>query len=182
MEGDLCLGVQVSVVERGEDGGGRPADRLGALYQEHGAALARYAFRRGVADSDIEDVIADVFVIAWRKLDSVPPAPGDRLWLLGVARNVVAKHQEGRWRRARVVARLAATAPISGGATPSEQVALGDAIGRLPSRDRDVVLLVLWEGLTHEEVAVVLGCSASASRLRLHRAKARLRTMVEADG
>jgi RNA polymerase sigma-70 factor (ECF subfamily) len=180
VDSDLRLGVPVNFDALGDDGAVRAGGRLGHLYQEHAAGLFRYAFRCGVAGDDVEDVIADVFVIAWRKLDAVPAAPGDRLWLLGVTRNVVAKHRESRWRSGQLVGRLTATAQDRGGGTAADQVALRDAIGRLPPKDRDVVRLVLWEGLTHEEVAAVLGCSASASRLRFHRAKARLRTIVEA--
>ena len=175
------LDAPVIVVTRDDDGAAGAGGRLGDLHREHAAVLARYAFRCGVVGDDVEDVIADVFIIAWRKLDAVPAAPDDRLWLLGVTRNVVARHREGRWRRGRLVERLTATAQDRDGGTAAELMALRDAIRQLPPKDRDVVQLVLWEGLTHEQVAAVLGCSANASRLRLHRAKARLRTIVEAN-
>jgi RNA polymerase sigma-70 factor (ECF subfamily) len=176
---ELRLGTAVIMATGSDDVS--PDQRLGALYRAHADALARYAIRCGVAGDDVEDVIADVFVVAWRKLDAMPAAPRDRLWLFGVTRNIVAKHWEGRWRRGRLIERLEGTVPASGVRTASDEILLRDAIGRLPAKDRDVVRLVLWEGLTHDQVAAVLGCSANASRLRFHRAKARLRTVVEAE-
>ena len=73
--------------------------RFEALYTAHYSAIAGYVLRR-VAAQEADDVIAQVFTVAWRRLDHVPPPPDDRLWLFGVARHSVgdqrrSEHQNG---------------------------------------------------------------------------------------
>lgn len=157
-------------------------ERLRELYVEHNAGLRRYAHRCGVSGNDIDDVVADVFLVAWRRLESIPSPPGDRLWLIGVTRNVVAKQQGRLWRRLRLMERLKDNVGPQGPEPAPGHAVLREAIQRLPRAERDVVRLVEWEGLSHDEAAMVMGCSPNASRLRLHRAKARLRRMLEGDG
>lgn len=148
--------------------------RFRALYESNCARILAYVRRAGIAQPDAEDITADVFLVAWRRLDVVPMTPEDRLWLYGVARNHIAKHRGRRLSRLRMIQRLRVDQEVSQSVTPISTDPLYDAISRLPSRERDVVQLHVWEGLSHEEVATVLGCSANASRLRFHRAKARL--------
>ncbi len=71
--------------------------RFHALYTAHYPAMLAYAVRRTDVSDDAADVVADIFTTAWRRLDQVPAAPDDRLWLYGVAQRVVA----GRRRSAR---------------------------------------------------------------------------------
>jgi RNA polymerase sigma factor (sigma-70 family) len=156
-------------------------ERLQQLYLEHAVNLRRYARRCGVPGHDVDDVVADVFLVAWRKLESIPSPPDDRLWLLGVARNLVAKQQERFWHRLHLMERLRGSAHPQGFESAPDHAALREAIRRLPRTERDVVRLVEWEGLSHDEAALVMGCSPNASRLRLHRAKARLRRMLGGD-
>src|SRR5215469_5267737 len=85
-----------------------------ARYQE----IAGYVQRR-VAQHDADDVIAQVFAVAWRRLDQVPAQPGDRLWLFGVARKCVADHDRSRRRRLRLGVRLASDAVTAGYLPPS---------------------------------------------------------------
>ncbi|MHB8429778.1 MAG: RNA polymerase sigma factor [Acidimicrobiales bacterium] len=151
---------------------------LRALYLDHSGRLCAYAYRCGVPRHDIDDVVAEVFMVAWRKLNAIPDPPGDRLWLLGVARNVIAKRRDRAWRHLRLMERLKGSDHLVTWA-PEGHMELRDAIRRLPAREREVVHLVEWEGLSHDEVAVVLGCSANASRIRLHRAKERLRQELQ---
>ena len=141
--------------------------RLERLYDDHGEAVLRYALRRTDADT-AADVLADTFLVAWRRIDRVPAAA--RPWLLGVARRVLANQRRGERRRLKLIARLAAEpAPVPAGA--------GDvptALRRLAPRDREALMLVHWDGLTSGEAAEVVGCSPLAFRSRLHRARRRL--------
>ena len=81
-------------------------DRFGRLYGEHGRALLAYALRRTSDAQDAADLVADVFLVAWRRLDDVPPGEGGRLWLYGVARHALANQQRSERRRVRLAERL----------------------------------------------------------------------------
>src|ERR1700756_2382861 len=81
-------------------------DRFERLYGEHGRALLAYALRRTSDAQDAADVVADVFLVAWRRLDDVPSGDGGRLWLYGVARHALANQQRSERRRERLAERL----------------------------------------------------------------------------
>lgn len=154
--------------------------RFRALYQEQYGPIQAYAVRRTDSPEDAADVVADTFMIAWRRLDEVPEPPADRLWLYGVARRVVA----GRFRSARRRSGLLALLAVRLGSDPavtspppfSDQVL--EAIARLRPAEREALRLVIWEQLSHAEAAQVLGCSVNAVAIRVHRAKRRLRTAL----
>lgn len=177
----LAAPVRLRLPARGLSTTADSEKRLSELYLAHSIDLRRYARRCGVPDHDVDDVIADVYLVTWRKLSSVPPPPGDRLWLFGVARNIVAKRRDKFWRRLHLMERLRESVHSQHPEPAPDHAALREAIRRLPRSERDVVRLVEWEGLTHQEAALVMGCSANASRLRLHSAKTRLRRMLGDD-
>lgn len=161
-------------------------DRFRLLYETHHADVHAYVLRRlaGALD-DVPDVTAEVFTVAWRRFDAVPAPPEDRLWLYGVARRVVARHQRTLWRRARLHVRLSTQrAPVEpwgdGAGDEERRAAVREAISQLRPAEREVLALVLWERLSHHEAAVVLGCSVNAVALRLHRARRRLRDVLAA--
>jgi RNA polymerase sigma-70 factor, ECF subfamily len=144
--------------------------RLESLFVEHSAAVRAYAARR-VAQDVVDDVSSDVFVVAWRRLDDMPQ---DALpWLLACARRIIANQRRGarRWAalRDRLVDEQSASAAF---AAPDS--ALGDALATLSAGDREVLMLVAWEGLDARRAAVVIGCSPRAFAMRLHRARRRL--------
>lgn len=151
--------------------------RFEAFYNAHYTAISAYV-RRRVSESDAGDAIAQVFAVAWRRFSQLPSPPRDRLWLLGVARNVVADSQRSWRRRTRLHARLLK----EGQPLPSVVEELDSlhsrvltAIAGLQPRDREVLKLILWDGLTHVEASEVLGCSVSAVESRLRRAQERVR-------
>jgi RNA polymerase sigma-70 factor (ECF subfamily) len=151
-----------------------PEARFDALYRTHFRAVLSYV-RRRETESDVADIVADVFAIAWRRIASVPEAPGDLLWLYGVARRVLSEHRKRRWRRGRLSARIA-TEPAAEHETISDPLRdrLLVLISRLRPADQEVLRLVLWEELTHEAAAAVLGCSVHTVAVRVHRAKQRI--------
>ena len=141
------------------------------IYAEHVKAVRAYVRRRAPGDV-VDDVVSETFLVCLRRIDAVPDAALP--WLYGVARKTLANE---RRRRAR-------TSPV-----PSEAVAdpepVGDGIlaaafAELGERDREVLRLVAWEGLSLRQAATVLGCSAVACRVRYHRAKSRLAARLEA--
>jgi RNA polymerase sigma-70 factor (ECF subfamily) len=157
-------------------------ERFEALYVQHYPAIYAYVHRRLVGlGAEVTDVVADVFSVAWRRLDEVPDAPQARLWLYAVARRCVARARRSGWRRWRLQARLSEEARAGTDRRSEDpQVSLvRDAVERLRPVDREVVRLVMWDGLTHAEVARVLGCSTNAVAVRLHKARKRLRAELE---
>jgi RNA polymerase sigma-70 factor (ECF subfamily) len=141
------------------------SDRFEALYRAHGQSIAAYV-RRRVVEHDVEDVIAQVFLVAWRRLAVIPPPPEDRLWLFGVARRMVADHRRSTVRRRRLSERLAEEArrPVGPvGAFDPTQLQIDRAMRSLRPGERQVLRLVLWDGASHTETAALLGCTASPS-------------------
>jgi RNA polymerase sigma-70 factor (ECF subfamily) len=134
---------------------------------------------------DAADVVAETFLVAWRRGPELPAGDEARLWLYGVARRVLANHHRGGQRRERLGERLRqrilATVAADPGAEVPERLAVQAALGRLGEVDREVLTLTVWEGLQPREVATVLGVSPEAVRTRLSRARGRLRELVGDD-
>ena len=106
--------------------------RFAALYQAYYRPILAYAVRRVEAAEDAADVVADVFTTAWRRIDELPDAPADRLWLYGVAQRVVAGRRRSARRLGRLIARLRAdssTRPLSqpGPGQPADRASQGRA-------------------------------------------------------
>ncbi len=157
-------------------------DRFERLYGEHGRALLAYALRRTSDAQDAADLVADVFLVAWRRLDDVPSGEGGRLWLYGVARHALANQQRSERRRERLAERLHRELPAAVQSMPApapETGALRAALGRLGPEDQEILRLTGWEELTPGEIATVLGISPIAARSRLHRARRRFRTALQ---
>ena len=151
--------------------------RLEALWAAHASAVLAYARRRAGATT-ADEVLSDVFLVAWRCLDEVPDDA--RLWLLACARRSLANHQRADRRRLRLSRRM-----VSAGASPTTLVELRDttlarALATLSERDREALLLTAWEGLSGDQAAAVLGCSPQAFRVRAHRARKRLASALGA--
>jgi len=142
--------------------------------------LARYLARRAAPDA-VEDLFADVMTVAWRRVRDIPDG-GELPWLYGVARRVLANHRRAGSRFGRLVERLAfverGREPVSAPALAGD-ADLAAALARLPATDAEVLRLWAWEELTPAEIAAALGISPNAASIRLHRAKARLRTALE---
>jgi len=161
------------------------AERTARFENLYHACVARvYAYARRRSPADIaEDVVADTFAVAWRRLESVPdPALP---WLLATARRVLANRTRSDLRRARLLGRLqenALTQPAAdrgpGSGRGAEVIV---ALDRLPPREREAVILVAWDGLGGAEAAAVAGCTRTAFAVRLHRARRRLRKFLEAS-
>jgi len=153
----------------------RPTDgaalRLEQLFAAHGRAVFAYARRRASA-ADADDVVAETFLVAWRRIDDVPEEP--RPWLLGVARRCLANLDRGQARQSALRLRLASTPSVDSMSVESHDDEVRRALDQLSPAEREVVMLLAWDGLTPDEAAVVLGCSRAAVYLRLHRARRRL--------
>ena len=161
--------------------------RFDGLYTRDYAAICAYVHRRVYARGiDGDDVAADVFAVAWRRIDDVPTASQELLCLYGVARRCVLRALRSQRRRTRLSARLATEAEqrtLQYGIEPGPaSEAVRAAIASLRTKDREVLMLVMWEQLSHRDAAEVLGCSTNAVAIRLHRAKERLRHQLPRPG
>ena len=146
--------------------------RLEVLFAEHGRAVFAFARRRASA-ADADEVVSETFLVAWRRLDDLPPEPLP--WLLGVARKCLANINRREDRQGALHRRLEAVSlePTCFTEEPDRAAAL-DALEQMSQGERDAVTLLAWEGLTPAEAAVALGCSRAAIYLRLHRVRRRL--------
>jgi RNA polymerase sigma-70 factor, ECF subfamily len=138
------------------------------LFEEHFGAVSGYALRRACA-GEADDVVADTFLIAWRRLEEIPAEA--KPWLLGVARRVLANRRRAAGRRMALAARVA----LERTAGPErESSPVLRALARLSDGDREVLLLFAWDGVSSDEAAAALGCSRTAAKVRVHRARRRL--------
>jgi RNA polymerase sigma-70 factor (ECF subfamily) len=141
----------------------------------HHALILGYVLRRTDNPDDAADVIGEVFLTAWRRLEDMPPGEQARLWLYGVARRVLANHHRGVRRRSALTERL--RADLAAAYRPpefaGERAQIAAALRRLPDAERELLTLSAWEGLDNGQIAVVLGCSRNAVRIRLFRARKR---------
>ena len=149
------------------------------LYEEHHRAVLSYFLRRIDRDSAY-DATQDVYVIAWRRLDSIPDGEMELAWLYTVSRGVLSNYRRKQSRFSRMIRRLANQRSDSP-SEPEPQViqhfeycAVLDALAGLTDRDQEVLRLAVWEELPHAEIGEILGCSSGAVDVRVHRALRRL--------
>ena len=138
--------------------------------------LQRYLRRRCAPDL-ADDVLADVLLVLWRRLDDVP-AGSELPWSYAVARGCLANARRSEERRLSLVSRLRRERPV-GVPVPDDRV--GAALTRLRPADAEVLRLWAWEGLEPRDLATVLECSAGAAASRLSRARAALRDQLRQD-
>ncbi len=150
-----------------------PEGRFEALYWEHHRELLAFIRRR--TDVEAEDIVAETFVVAWRRIDDVPdPALP---WLFGVARNVLHNHlrAENRQTWLKVWIDGHPKEPETDLATAiADRHDLATAWKRLTSAEQEVLSLIAWDELSYDEAATVLGCAKSTFAVRLFRARRRL--------
>lgn len=153
---------------------GMQRQEFGELYRTHAGELLGYLRRRGARDA-APDLVAETFLTAWRRRSDLTQEDTRRAWLFGTARRLLLAHHR-----------------TSQQVTPTEHLdhlpsrrpdapadsRRGDlvrqALTRLPEVDRELLTLTVWERLPIVEAAVVVGLSANAARVRLHRARKRL--------
>jgi RNA polymerase sigma factor (sigma-70 family) len=149
------------------------------LFRATRTDLLAYIVRRSRSAEDAADVLAETYLIAWQKLDAIPTGERARLWLFGVARNLLLKGATRQRSRHALVERLAnelrSAHPPQAQAEDERSGALRAALTRLPARDRELLMLTAWERLTPKEIAAVTSTPVNVVRVRLHRARVRLK-------
>lgn len=158
------------------------------LYEREYPRIARYMLRRGAGEL-APDLAAETFVVAWRQWDQCAALPQDRrlAWLYGVARKVLANAHRSQRRSVALTDRIVVADGLGrhGGVFADhsgltvEQVTVAGAFARLPAADQELIRLTAWEGLSPAQAAEVLGCRTGTLTMRLHRARTRLRKLID---
>jgi RNA polymerase sigma factor (sigma-70 family) len=149
-------------------------DHFEKLFAENYHRILGYALRRTSRD-DAADIVAETFLVAWRRVDEVPDRGTALLWLYGTARRVLANQERAARRRERLAerARADASRKVEPGLLEGAENLAALAFARLPAAERELLALVAWEGLDAGEIAQIYACSRNAARIRLHRARRR---------
>jgi RNA polymerase sigma factor (sigma-70 family) len=153
--------------------------RFDALFASYSSDIVAYCSWRTRSPSDAQDAAAEVFLTAWRRLDELPRGDAVRVWLYATARRVLANQRRANRRRNALHERMAMERVVTAEEPSDEHVLVHRALDALPVRDREVLLLAEWEGLSPTEIASVVGCLTVTARGRLHRARRRFRAEFE---
>ncbi|WP_354215409.1 MULTISPECIES: sigma-70 family RNA polymerase sigma factor [unclassified Arthrobacter] len=159
------------------------AEDFRALYESAYGDLLKFVQRRNDS-ADAEDVVAEAFVIVWRRFSEAPTHEGDaRAWVFGITRNLMLNARRGEQRRQALGVRLAETTPISHGDSHadlvSSRVDLSRAWALLSEVHQETLGLAIFDNLAAPQAAHVVGISPVAFRLRLTRARRALRLLLE---
>lgn len=148
---------------------------LARLVETHSDRLFRHASRMLTSREDAKDAVVIAFSELWRKRGSVRTVDGSPLpWLLNTVNNAARNLERSARRYRALLGRIDARPAYTEPAVPDESGVLA-ALGRLPARQRDVVVLSVLEGYPDGHVAEALGIPIGTMKSRLSRAKAALR-------
>lgn len=164
-------------------------DAFTELYSRHADRVFGHCARRILDRSDAEDLVGEVFAIAWRSQSSLRyDDTGSALpWLLSIANNLLKRHHRSRAIHARAIRKLAAVDSIADPAVGlvddledrRNLALLAQVLAELRPRDRDVIQMCVVEGLTPNAVARATGQNAATVRSHLHRALKRARVIFQ---
>ena len=144
----------------------------------HRTALMRYGLRRLDDHSEAEDLVAETFVVVWRRFGEMPSRDEELFWLYGIAGRVLSNMRRARQRSMRLESRLALERELEQERprySAEDVEELLDALGSLSPDERELIQLAYWEKLSYREIGVTLGCSEKAAGIRLSRARRTLR-------
>jgi RNA polymerase sigma-70 factor (ECF subfamily) len=141
--------------------------------------LRRFLVRR-TDPATAEDALSETLLVCWRRWDD---APAQLLpWAYGVARNCLANAERARRRQDRLAAKIAIVDPPRDHIPEVDTPDVLAALNRLRPQDAELLRLWAWEDLKPAEIGQVLGMSANAATIRLHRAREKLRTHLRETG
>ena len=155
------------------------AERFTEMFRRCHPKVLAYALRR-TDEARAHDAVAETFAAAWRHHGRLPEDPLP--WLYRVAGNCLSNQGRSARRQLRLAGRIAGEGPVlvsDPARGVAESARIRAALRSLPDADREALLLVSWEGLDTRSAAAVLGCSAAAFKVRLHRARRKLAQLLE---
>lgn len=148
------------------------------LFDEYWPRVRRHVACFVDNPEEVDEIAAEVFVVAWRKLN--PAKPMGLRWFLRVADNKLRDVMRRGQSRTRAIEAMTRGMQASDELHPLEALALRQALQSLNARERQVVVLTYWDGLSAGEVSEVLRCSQAAVWTTLTRARQKLRGQLEA--
>jgi RNA polymerase sigma factor (sigma-70 family) len=161
------------------------AASFATLYAETSADVLAFLLRRCPTPEDAADCLAETYLVAWEKRHRVPAGVEIRPWLFGIARNVMRRGHERHRRLAATAQSLAeelrSAASARPARAPDEHESIAAALAQLSAVDQEIITMMSWDGLTPRQIGQVLGVSANVVRVRAHRARARLRSLLSTD-
>lgn len=171
---------ETALWSRARSGDGRA---FAALFDTHRDRTFRHALRLVASAHDAEDVVGAAFFELWRRRDTVPIVDGSVLpWLLVTTTNLARNSGRGLRRYRAAIDRLPRSSDLADPAeTAEERIAreqLVAAVRSLGQQDAALMMLTAVEGYSPAEAAAALGISPGAARVRLHRARKRLRARL----
>lgn len=153
-----------------------------ALYEANLQDLIKYALRRSNSQHEALEIVAETMLVAWRRIDDVPAGAQTRLWLFGVARNVMNNSRRSSKRQKRLIEKLVATIESSTedvNPLPGHHVlAVREALAELRPIEAEVIRLSVWEELSPIEIANHLLIPPETVRTHLHRGRLKLRVIL----
>lgn len=150
------------------------------LVSENGPHVARYIQRRRypIVAADVSDLVEEVFIVVWRRLDSVPDE-ATLPWMLGIARNVLSTAKRSERRRSdRESNAWNATIDPSAEDEIVASESIRTALAQLKPRERDILILHYWDGLSAEDIGTAMSLSSHSAAVRLSRAGQRFQEIL----
>jgi len=153
------------------------------LHEAVAPDLLRYFLRRVSSPEDAADLLAESFYVAWRRKSRLPiNASEQRMWMFGIANNVLRNGKRAARRQAALAAELREALAVSRGDIHDPEAGVRDlvrdALATLPADQAELVRLIHWEGFTVIEAARILSVRESTARGRYQRARLTLRASL----
>ncbi len=150
--------------------------QLEPVLRESAPALLGYFVRRVEIAEDAADLVNETMIAAWKSIKRAPDdATRARMWLFGIARNILAHHARAGRRRDALVDRLSVAIGMARSQDRESDLDVRAAIASLSPELAEIIRLVHWDGFSLEEVAILTGTPASTVRGRHAKARQLLR-------
>lgn len=166
----------------------RTPEDFALIFDRYYVEIHGYVARR-LGQDLADDIASETFLVAFAQRGQYDQAhPDVRPWLYGIASNLIARHYRVEQRRYRALSRAASSdvtedhdeRSVARLDAQALRRSLAEALSTISNKDRDVLLLVAWAGLTSEQAGEALGIPAGTARSRLHRARQRIRRALGA--
>jgi RNA polymerase sigma-70 factor (ECF subfamily) len=157
---------------------------LREVFEEHGPFVCRSLRYLGVREADLDDLLQEVFLVVYQRLNDYEEKGRARAWLYSICTRVAHAQRRKLGRRRET----SAPAPSEESTAPTqhehvedrEALALGQRLlGQLPAQQREVFLLYEVEDMSMAEIAHALACPLQTAYSRLHKARSRIVAEVE---
>lgn len=158
-------------------------DRISAVVESHAPDLLAFFMRRVATAEDAADLLGEVLLVIWRRAGSIPADDEEaRMWMFGIARNLLTTHSRTTRRRSALQDKLRGQLREQVVDTAGHNPDVRDLLGRLSATDQEIIRLTYWDGFTQKQASQLLGIPEGTLRSRHHRARESLRRMLADTG